>query len=86
MLKKHKLAVIISSLIILIPILFGLIVWEQLPENIIEHWGITGTHEAVGMRNVLVFGVPGVMLLIQLFCIVINDLLNKSKEHKDKEW
>lgn len=84
MLKKHKLAVIISSLIILIPILFGLIVWEQLPENIVEHWGITGTDEAVGMRNVLVFGVPGVMLLIQLFCIVINDLLNKFREQQPK--
>ena len=33
MIKKHKWLAILSSVVILLPALFGVIIWNQLPEN-----------------------------------------------------
>ena len=40
--KKYKITIIITTLITLLPILFGLIVWNRLPEQIATHWGADG--------------------------------------------
>ena len=37
MIRKHKWELIISSLVILIPVLVGLILWNRLPETIATH-------------------------------------------------
>ena len=41
--KHKKLITVISSVIILLPIAFGLIVWDKLPQTITTHWGADGT-------------------------------------------
>ena len=58
MIKKHKLAAILSSVVILIPALFGLIVWNQLPELLVTHWGFDGTADATSARAWAVFALP----------------------------
>ena len=42
MIRKHKGELIVTSLIILFPILVGLILWNRLPETLTTHWGIDG--------------------------------------------
>ena len=39
-LKEHKKKLLISSLVILLPIVFGLLFWEELPDMMVTHWGI----------------------------------------------
>ena len=50
MLKKNKLKVVISSIIILLPILFGIIMWNDLPDIMTTHWGADGN--AIWRKNV----------------------------------
>lgn len=38
MLKKNKSRIIISSIIILLPMIFGLIMWDKLPDTMTTHW------------------------------------------------
>ena len=42
MIKKNKWNLLFSSLVILLPIVFGLIFWNQLPEELTTHWGASG--------------------------------------------
>ena len=42
MLKKNKWGMILSSLVILLPIGVGLLLWEQLPEQLPFHWNFAG--------------------------------------------
>ena len=37
--KKYKGQIVISSIVILLPILVGLILWNRLPDTMVTHWG-----------------------------------------------
>lgn len=80
MIKNNKLKTIISSVIILLPSLFGLIFWDKLPDDMVSHMGIDGTPDAVGKKALLVFLLPAVLLAVHLFCL--KDPGNKSQTKK----
>ena len=42
MIKKNLPKLIITSLVILIPIIIGLVLWNKLPEQMPIHWDING--------------------------------------------
>ena len=49
--KKYKTTIIITTLITLLPILFGLIVWNRLPEQIATHWGANGQADGYSVKH-----------------------------------
>jgi uncharacterized membrane protein len=49
--KNNKWKILISSILTLSPIIFGLAVYDILPEQIATHWGIDG--EANGWSSTL---------------------------------
>ena len=73
--KKYKITIIITTLITLLPILFGLIVWNQLPEQIATHWGADGQADGYSGKAFAVFGMPCILAVLQLFVsfITLND-------------
>ena len=79
MIKNNKLKVLVSSILILLPTVFGLIVWDKLPNEIVSHIGISGKPDAVGNKAMLVFGLPAILLILHLFCLWITD---KDPAHK----
>lgn len=82
--KKNLVKIIISSVVILVPMLFGIIVYDQLPEEIAIHWNILGEVDAYGPTNVIVFVIPIVMLAIHLSLIPISYLIDKERVQSDK--
>ena len=46
MIKQNKWKILISSIVILLPMLFGLIMWNRLPEQMAIHWGLAGEADA----------------------------------------
>lgn len=42
MLRENKRKLFLSSAVILLPVLFGLIVWNRLPSTLITPWGADG--------------------------------------------
>ena len=40
--KKYKGLIIVSSIVILLPMLLGLILWNRLPDTMVTHWGAEG--------------------------------------------
>ena len=79
MIKNNKLKTLISSVIILLPTLFGLIIWDKLPDEMVSHLGLDGSPDAVGSKAFMVFGMPLVLLAVHLFCLWIS---GKDPGHK----
>ena len=73
--KKYKTTIIITTLITLLPIIFGLIVWNKLPDQIATHWGADGQADGYSSRAFAVFGLPCILAALQLFVslITLND-------------
>ena len=81
MIKNNKLLLFITSLIILAPILFGIAVWDELPEVIATHWGINNQPDGYSSRFMVVYGMPLLMLAIHIFCIIAMELDIKKRNH-----
>lgn len=84
MIKKHKWQVIISNLVILLPVLTGLLLWNYLPEHIITHWGISGEPDRWSGRTFSIFGMPLIFLATHWLCIFITVRDSKNKNQSSK--
>ena len=79
MFKNNKIKLIISSLITILPIFIGLILWNQLPEQIVTHWSFEGTPDGWSSRTFSVWGLPLILLAIHLFTLFITFLDPKNE-------
>ncbi len=70
--KKYKWMLLISSIIILLPCVFGAVMWQRLPEQMAIHWGINGGADGVGSRLVAVLLLPCILLAVHWLCILIT--------------
>ena len=84
MLKKNKLKVVISSIIILLPILFGIIMWNDLPDIMTTHWGADGNADGFGGKMFVVFGTPIILLILHFLCLLFTSLDKKQKDQNQK--
>lgn len=84
MIKNNKAKLIASSAVILLPILFGLIFWNVLPENMTTHWGIDGNADGWCSRPFAIFFFPLFMLASHWLCIfcTVKDAKNKGQSRK----
>jgi uncharacterized membrane protein len=71
MTPKNKKLIIITSLLTLLPIPVGLVLWNKFPETMAIHWGITGQADGFASVPTAVFLMPLIMLLTHLFCILV---------------
>ena len=84
MIKKNLKTLIITSLIILLPIVAGLLLWDQLPDKVPMHWGPSGEVDGWGSKPFFVFGVPAIMLAVQWLCVLATSADTKKKNHSVK--
>lgn len=84
MLKENRKQLIISSLITLIPILIGVVLWNVLPETMATHWGSNGEANGWSSKAFTVFGLPLILLVTHWVCIwaTLKDPKNKDQNHK----
>ena len=69
MIKKNLPKLIITSLVILIPIIIGLILWNKLPEQMPIHWDIHGNVDGYSSKTMAVFAMPLFLLFIHWICV-----------------
>lgn len=84
MIKNHKKKAIIASVIILLPILFGLIFWNQLPDTMVRHWGADGVADGTAPKAVMVFAMPLVFLGLQWLLLWLASVLEKDNPQNSK--
>jgi uncharacterized membrane protein len=84
MFKKYKKQLIISSIVILLPIVFGLIFWDKLPETFATHWGVDGQPDGFSSKAFAIFFLPLFLVAMQFFCVWITDLTNRGNAQSPK--
>ncbi len=84
MLKRNKLRILISSVVILLPIIFGIIMWNDLPEVMSVHFGADGSADGFGGKGFVVFGLPCILLGVHFICLLFTLLDKKQREQSPK--
>jgi len=68
MIKKNKKIIILTSIVTLLPILLGLVLWNRLPDRIATHFDINGVADGWSSKPFAVFGLPAMLLAFHLIC------------------
>lgn len=84
LLKENKKILIITALITLLPILFGLVYWHQLPDEMPTHFGPSGAADGWTGKAASVFLMPLGMLALHALCLVGYVLDKKNREQNPK--
>lgn len=82
--KMNKKLLIVTSIVILLPILWGLIIWSQLPNQIPIHFNVAGQANNFQSKPLAVFGLPLFLLLVHLFVIFMTARDPKNRTMNEK--
>ena len=82
--KRNVWKMIVSSALVLLPILFGVIVWNKIPEQVAIHWGLDGVADGFGGRFVAVVVLPAILFVLHWLCIFFTRWDNKKTEQSEK--
>lgn len=76
---------IVTCVVCLLPILLGIALWDQLPDRMAIHFNFYNQPDNFSGKGFAVFGLPCLMVLLQLVCCVIHDV-NSHKYGERKKF
>lgn len=82
--KVNKFMLVLASIIILLPIAYGVMVWDRLPEQIAIHFDVNNEPNGWASRGAAVFGLPIFMLVIYLIAIIATENSKRRENIDDK--
>lgn len=74
----------LTSILLLIPVVLGLLLWNQLPDLMPTHFGINGTADALGGKAFVVFGIPGIFFATHWLIFLLTRLDKQNRGHNEK--
>lgn len=74
---------VITSIVCLLPILLGVLIWDKLPNVMAIHFNIYGVADNFAPKGFVVYGLPLLMVLLQGFCCFVNDI--NAFKHGDRK-
>lgn len=84
MIKQNKYKIISSSIITLLPMIFGFALWNRLPENIATSFGWNGEVTGYNSKIFAVVGLPTILTFVNLICIIATSADPKIKNISNK--
>ena len=81
---KNKKYWILTSIVTLLPILLGLLLWDKLPDQLPTHFGIDGAADGWSSKGFAVFGLPLIMLLFHIVICLGTRLDKHNRGHNEK--
>ena len=67
--KATKKEMILSVVLCLLPILLGLFLWKELPEQVPTHFGLNNEPDGYSSKAFAVFGLPAIMAALDALCL-----------------
>lgn len=82
--KTYKKTLLATSLVTLLPMLWGMLLWNRLPVAVTTHWGPDGMADGSSSRGFVVLGMPLILLAFQWFGIAATmlDARNHGRNRK----
>ena len=82
--KTNKTLLTVTSTVTLFPILWGVMIWSQLPNQISIHFNAAGQANNFQSKALAVFGLPIFLLLVHLYVIFVtaHDPKNQTMNEK----
>ena len=79
--KKNKKTLILTIIVCLLPMLLGIVLYRQLPEQMPIHFTTNNVPDNYAPKNFALFGIPLIMAIVQAICMfsTMNKLKNKEK-------
>ena len=84
MIKKNLKTLIITSIVILLPMVAGLVLWNRLPDEVPFHWNAAGEIDGWASRPVAVFVPSAIMLALQWLCMLVTSTDPQKQNHPEK--
>ena len=84
MIRKHLKLLIITSVITLLPLLAGLVLWNRLPAQMPTHWNMAGEVDGWSSKAFAVFGLPLMLVGFQWLCLLGTAADPKRESHPKK--
>ena len=79
MIRQHKKMVVFTSIVTLLPIVIGLLLWKQLPDSVATHFGADNQPNGYSSKIFAVFGLPLILLMIHFICVIVTNIDPKAK-------
>jgi len=84
MLKKNLKTIIISSIVTILPMLAGFVLWNKLPEKMPTHWNFEGEIDGWSGKTFAVVFIPLIMLAFHLICTLATSCDPKTQNFNNK--
>lgn len=82
--RAYRRKLIITSIITLLPILVGLILWNKLPDTIATHWGADNQANGWSSKEMVVFGIPVLLTFFHFIAVGVTMADPKRKNISKK--
>lgn len=86
MIKKNRILIIITSVVTLIPMLIGILCWNQLPDTVATHFTSDGTPNGFSSRMFAVLGLPAFIFAAHLLCAFCTAIDPKHRNISPKMY
>ena len=71
---------IITCLVCVLPVIFGVALWNELPESMAIHFNFYNEPDNFSSRGFALFGLPVIMVILQIICCVASDINSRKYE------
>lgn len=75
---------LVTCIVTLFPIILGLIFYNKLPDTVAIHFDINNNPNGYFSKNAFVFGMPALMVILQIICCMSVDVTDKYPEANRK--
>lgn len=82
--KESKKLLVITTVVSLLPILIGLLLWNRLPDRMATHFDMQGTPNGWSSKGFAVFGLPVFCAVCNLLCVFGIAQNPKSQNYPSK--
>ena len=84
MIKQNKKMIVFTLVLLLLPIVMGLFLWNQLPDTVVTHWGADNQPDGYSSKSFAVIWIPAILLATNLICIIATIIDPKAKNINTK--
>ena len=78
-------SLVVTCIVCLLPVFLGVYLWDALPDEIAIHFNLYNVPDNFASKVFVVFGLPALMAVLQIFCCIINDI-NARKYGERKKF